>query len=82
MLALMLARERHALTGAAADGCTPLAAALAALPSGLLAMIAEALAAHALEPPLLQLKTLAGSCRRHHQRQWLIGAEHEYEYEK
>jgi hypothetical protein len=45
-------------------------------------MIAEALAAHALEPPLLQLKTLAGSCRRHHQRQWLIGAEHEYEYEK
>jgi hypothetical protein len=63
MLALMLARERHALADAAPDGCTPLAAALAALPSGLLAMVAEALAAHALEPPLLQLKTLAGSRR-------------------
>ena len=41
----MLARERHATADAAAGGCTELAAALATLPSGLLEMIADAVAA-------------------------------------
>ena len=41
----MLARERRATADAAADGCTELAAALATLPSGLLEMVAEAVAA-------------------------------------
>jgi len=45
LVAVMLARERRALADAAADGCTELAAALATLPSGLLEMIAEAVAA-------------------------------------
>ena len=45
IIAVMLARERrsHADT-AAADGCTKLAAALAALPSRPLEMVAEAVA--------------------------------------
>ena len=41
-IAVMLARERHALNGATADGCTALAAALATLPSGLLKTAAAA----------------------------------------
>ncbi len=43
----MLARERRLLAPAdtAADGCTELAAALATLPSGLLEMVADAVAA-------------------------------------
>ena len=45
LIAVMLARERRAPADAAADGCTELAAALATLPSGLLEMIAEAVAA-------------------------------------
>ena len=45
MVTLMLARERPAPAGAAAAGCTALAAALIGLPSGLLEMIAEAVAA-------------------------------------
>ena len=45
LVAVMLARERRALADAAADGCTELAAALATLPSGLLEMVADAVAA-------------------------------------
>ena len=45
MVTLMLARERPAPAGAAAAGCTALAVALIGLPSGLLEMIAEAVAA-------------------------------------
>ena len=45
LIAIMLARERRAPADAAADGCTELAAALATLPSGLLEMVAEAVAA-------------------------------------
>ena len=45
LIAVMLARERRAPADAAADGCTELAAALATLPSGLLEMVAEAVAA-------------------------------------
>ncbi len=45
LVAVMLARERRAPADAAADGCAELAAALATLPSGLLEMIAEAVAA-------------------------------------
>ena len=45
LIAVMLARERRAQADAAADGCTELAAALATLPSGLLEMVAEAVAA-------------------------------------
>ncbi len=45
LVAVMLARERHAPEDAAADGCTELAAALATLPSRPLEMIAEAVAA-------------------------------------
>ena len=41
----MLARERPAPEDDAADGCTELAASLATLPSGLLAMVADAVAA-------------------------------------
>jgi hypothetical protein len=44
LVAVMLARERHALAAAATDGCTELAAALAALPSRPLEMIADAVA--------------------------------------
>ncbi len=45
LVAVMLAHERHAPEDDAADGCTELAAALAMLPSGLLEMVAEAVAA-------------------------------------
>ena len=45
LVAVMLARERRAPADDAADGCTELAAALATLPSGLLEMIAHAVAA-------------------------------------
>ncbi len=45
LVAVMLARERHAPVDDAADGCTELAAALATLPSRPLEMIAEAMAA-------------------------------------
>ncbi len=45
LIAVMLARERHDPSDAAADGCTALAAALATLPSRPLEMIAEAVAA-------------------------------------
>ncbi len=45
LVAVMLARERRSSTDDAVDGCTELAAALATLPSGLLEMIAEAVAA-------------------------------------
>ena len=45
LVAVMLARERRAQADAAADGCTELAAALATLPSGLLEMVADAVAA-------------------------------------
>ncbi len=45
LVAVMLARERHAPADAAADGCTELAAGLATLPSRPLEMIAEAVAA-------------------------------------
>ena len=44
LVAVMLARERHAPAGDA-FGCTELAAALATSPSGLLAMVADAVAA-------------------------------------
>ena len=45
LVAVMLARERRALGDTAADGCTELAAALATLPSGLLEIVADAVAA-------------------------------------
>ena len=45
LIAVMLARERRAPTDTAADGCTPLAVALAALPSRPLEMVAAAVAA-------------------------------------
>ena len=45
LIAIMLARERRALADAEEGGCTALAAALATLPSGLLEMVAEAVAA-------------------------------------
>ncbi len=45
LVAVMLARERRAPADTAADGCTELAAALTALPSRPLEMIAEAAAA-------------------------------------
>ena len=45
LVAVMLARERRALADAEDGGCTELAAALATLPSGLLEMIADAVAA-------------------------------------
>jgi hypothetical protein len=46
LVAVMLARERRAPTRTdAADGCAPLAASLAAQPSGLMEMVAVAVAA-------------------------------------
>ena len=42
---MMLARERRALADDAADGCTELAAALATLPSGVVEIVADAVAA-------------------------------------
>jgi hypothetical protein len=45
LIAVMLAHERHGRTDAAVGGCTPLAAALAALPSRPLEMVADAMAA-------------------------------------
>jgi predicted component of type VI protein secretion system len=45
LVAVMLARERRWPADTAADGCTELAAALATLPSGLLKMVADAVAA-------------------------------------
>ena len=45
LIAVMLARERHAPVDGTADSCTELAAALATLPSRPLEMIAEAVAA-------------------------------------
>ncbi len=45
LVAVMLARERRALAEAADGGCTELAAALATLPSGLLEMVVDAVAA-------------------------------------
>ena len=45
LVAVMLARERRLPADTAADGCTELAAALAALPSRPLEMVADALAA-------------------------------------
>ncbi len=44
LVAVMLARERRAPTEHT-DGCAPLAASFAALPAGLMKMVAEALAA-------------------------------------
>ena len=44
LIAVMLARERRASTDALVDGCTELAAALATLPSGLLEIVADAVA--------------------------------------
>ncbi len=41
----MLARKRRALADAEDSGCTEFAAALATLPSGLLEMVADAVAA-------------------------------------
>ncbi len=45
LVAVMLARERQAQSDAAADGFTPLAVALASLPSGLLEIVAGRVAA-------------------------------------
>ena len=45
LVAVMLARERRALVDAKDGGCTELAAALATLPSGVVEMVAEAVAA-------------------------------------
>jgi hypothetical protein len=45
LVSVMLARERRWPADTAADGCTKLAAALATLPSGLLEMVADAVAA-------------------------------------
>ena len=45
LVAVMLARERRALSDAEDGGCAELAAALATLPSGLLEMVAEAMVA-------------------------------------
>ena len=45
LVAVMLARERRALADAEDGGCTELAAALATLPSGLLEIVADAVAA-------------------------------------
>ena len=44
LIAVMLARERRASTDALVDSCTELAAALATLPSGLLEIVADAVA--------------------------------------
>ena len=45
LIAVMLARERCALADDAADGFTELAAALATLPSGVVEIVASAVAA-------------------------------------
>jgi hypothetical protein len=45
LVAVMLARERRVLADAEAGGCTALAAALATLPSGVLQIVADAMAA-------------------------------------
>ena len=45
LVAVMLARERRALADAEAGGCTELAAAIATLPSGVFAIVADAVAA-------------------------------------
>ena len=45
LVAVMLARERRVPADDAADGCTELAAALVTLPSGVVEMVAEAVAA-------------------------------------
>ena len=45
LIAVMLARERCALADDAADGCTELAAALVTLPSGVVEIVANAVAA-------------------------------------
>ncbi len=45
LVAVMLARERHALADAEDGGCTDFAAALATLPSGVVEMVADAVAA-------------------------------------
>ena len=45
LVAVMLARERRVLADAQDGGCTVLAAALATLPSGLLQIVADAVAA-------------------------------------
>ena len=45
LVAVMLARERRVLAVAEAGGCTALAAALATLPSGVLQIVADAVAA-------------------------------------
>ena len=45
LVAVMLARERHAPAGDAADSCTELATALATSPSRPLEMVADAVAA-------------------------------------
>ncbi len=45
LVAVMLARERRWPADTVADGCTELATALATLPSGLLEMVADAVAA-------------------------------------
>ena len=44
LIDVMLARERRWPADTAADGCSKLAAALATLPSGLLEMVADAVA--------------------------------------
>jgi hypothetical protein len=45
LVAVMLARERRALADAEDGGCTELAVALATLPSGVFAIVADAVAA-------------------------------------
>ena len=45
LVAVMLARERRIIADREDGGCTALAAALGALPSGVFAMVAEAVAA-------------------------------------
>ncbi len=45
LVSVMLARERRWPADTAADGCTKLAAALATLPSGVFAIVADAVAA-------------------------------------
>ena len=45
LVAVMLARERRILADAQDGGCTELAAALTTLPSGLLQIVADAVAA-------------------------------------
>ena len=45
LVAVMLASERRIAADAAASGCTALAAALATLPSGVLQIVADAVAA-------------------------------------